>query len=148
MDIVIKMDKKITFRVIQQKNYKFLKDILPGKADSAAFEIAFNEIMNSFRNTLENELKLFDKDEIFNLVDCFLSSKMDFTIISAKKFLAHEMKNYYTFHLIKDIPKKFLRKLKKLTDFQAYVLCRFLKSLCDTDNTGLAVFFFEAKGWI
>lgn len=137
------MDKKITFRVVQTKNYDFLKKIFPDKADAYSMEVTFNEFLNSFRHTLD-ELKIFNEDEIIALCDATNSWLMDFTLLPAGQCLVHELEDYYKFEQSIAIPKDFLKKLKSLTDFQAYVLCRWINSLWNTEEEVLekAKFYF------
>ena len=127
------MGKKITFNIVSEKQYKLFKQIYCNNwSDSFSAKTLFEEYMNLFLLTTK-ELNIFTKEEAAYLMESVNTWLMKFHHgTSPAMNLISEVEDYFKYTGFGTLSKDFREKLEKLSNWEAYVLCRILNSCRNT----------------
>ena len=120
------LDKRIVYN-LSEKEHDTLKSIFfkdsGSTSDNYSSNIAVKELLNLIIITLP-ELKIFTEDEVSNLIEVVKDWQMDFTQFLVKQLTLHKLTIDNN-----SILKELINKIKSLTEFQVYVLLRWLKTI-------------------
>ncbi|MFC1746028.1 hypothetical protein ACFL35_18695, partial [Candidatus Riflebacteria bacterium] len=108
-----KEPKRIT-ALVDPFDYELLKSMFPADSDSSMVGNFISEMVNLVKLELNN-LKIFSKQEINELLNSVYEKDISFLNVPPKNSYLYLLKNFYQFEIKKNINKKLIDKINKLT---------------------------------